>query len=328
MTCLVYVWIGSELPDWAKLSLQLAKKTSGLEVILLCNHSIGFVEGISRQYYIEDFYSQPQILLVKYKHARADFRGGFWIKTIERFFILQQFLTKYSISSFFHAELDNMVFNISLLADKLNLIGYGLFCPRDSFNRGIASLIYVNNANSLKEFTDLALERLEMDLNDMELLGELLKRSKNYYSLPTEASLSLLKDKQSLDHLPAELIGGIFDAAALGQFLFGIDPRNCNGILFNGFENENKGCNLWRLKYSIDLQHGRAEISQIDGSNITNLYNIHVHSKLFNQLLIDGRINEIIHKIHNSKKTIMTKNIFLDRRRLVRFFKKVLGIFK
>ena len=60
MTSLVYVWIGSELPAWARLSLQLAKKTSGLEVILLCNHSIGFVQGVSRQYYIEEFYIQPK----------------------------------------------------------------------------------------------------------------------------------------------------------------------------------------------------------------------------------------------------------------------------
>jgi hypothetical protein len=323
MTSLVYVWVGAKLPAWARLSLQLAKKTSGLEVVLLCNRSIGLVHGVARQYYIEDFYIQPQILLDSYKLARADFRRGFLIKTTERFFILHQFLSKYSIHSIFHAELDNMVFNISLLADKLNQIGYGLFCPRDAVNRGIASLIYINNPDSLKEFTDLALEKLEIDTNDMELLGECLKKSKNYYSLPTEASVSLIEDSQSLDHVSEELTEGIFDAAAIGQFLFGIDPRNCNGLLYNGFENENKGCNLWKLRFSIDLQHGRASISQNDGKNITNLYNIHVHSKLFNQLLINGRINEIIHRIHNGQKTMMSLNVLSNP--LLQLFLKRLG---
>jgi len=323
MTCLVYVWIGPELPDWAKLSLQLAKKTSGIEVILLCNRSVGFVQGVSRQYYIEDFYSPPQSLIDSYKHPRANFRRGFWIKTTERFFILQQFMSEYSIASVFHAELDNLVFNISLLSDKLDLVGFGLFCPRDATNRGIASLVYVNHANSLKEFTDLTLKKLEMDSNDMELLGQLLQVSKSYHSLPTEATIYLNKDKLSWEHVSTEMTGGIFDAAALGQFLFGIDPRNCNGFLYNGFENENKGCDLWKLRYEIDLPHGRAAISQSDGSNKTNLYNIHVHSKLFKQLLTDGRINEIIRKIHNGEKTIMSLNILSNR--LVYLAMKVLG---
>jgi hypothetical protein len=167
------------------------------------------------------------------------------------------------------------------------------------------------------------LEKLEIYSNDMELLGGLLKSSKSYYSLPTEASISLIHDKLLWEHESVEIVGGIFDAAAIGQFLFGIDPRNCKGFLYNGFENENKGFDLWKLRYLVDLESGKASVSQSDGSNKTNLYNIHVHSKLFNQLLTDGRINEIIDKIHNGEKTIMSLNLLQNR--LVRLSLKLLG---
>jgi hypothetical protein len=311
MTSLVYIWIGKKLPSWAQLSLRLANRTSGLDVILLCNRSVGKVKGIPRQYYLEDFYIQP-LAINTLKDNRAYFRAGFWIKTIERFFVLQQFLNTYQAGNIFHAELDNIVFNLSELGKKLDFEGSGLFCPRDSPDRGIASLIYINDHSSLVEFNNLALDKLETNCNDMDLLGILLSSSTRFYSLATEANFNLNTKSLPWRYIPEKAAGGIFDAAAIGQFLFGIDPRNCNWILYNGFENENKGCDLWSLKYQIDIKNGLASVGREDGSDFVNLYNIHIHSKLFKQTLRDGRISKILNKIHNKKKTLMSFNLSLN----------------
>lgn len=270
MHALIYVWIGSALPDWARVSLGLSKSTSGVQTILLCSRAIGSVPEVSRQYFLEDFYSPHDFLSARYEHASAQFRDGFWIKVIERFFILEQFVRMYGYTNFFHAELDQLIFNIADLGSKLDEFGFGCFCPRDDINRGIASLIYVNDTGALKAFTDLALTKIKFDFNDMDLLGELLRHSNKFFSLPTEAVFASDKANLPFKCVAQNFTGGIFDAAAIGQFLFGIDRRNCSGRLFNGFENENRGCNLWALKYEIDLQNGLATIGQRGDSIKTN----------------------------------------------------------
>jgi hypothetical protein len=102
----------------------------------------------------------------------------------------------------------------------------------------------------------------------------------------------------SWKYVALEIIGGIFDTATLGQFLFGIDPKNCRELSYNCFESENKGCDLWKLTYEVNLQAGKASIGLRDGLSKKNLYNIHVHRKLFKKILTGGRINEIIRKIN------------------------------
>ena len=160
----------------------------------------------------------------------------------------------------------------------------------------------------------------------MDLLGELLRHSNKFFSLPTEAVFASDKANLPFKCVAQNFTGGIFDAAAIGQFLFGIDRRNCSGRLFNGFENENRGCNLWALKYEIDLQNGLATIGQRGDSIKTNLYNIHVHSKLFKKIQIKGRIGKIIQQIHVGKKTLMHLNA--DSNSFWRLVLRVAGVQK
>ena len=46
--------------------------------------------------------------------------------------VLYYYASKNNISSFFHAELDNMIFNLDNLDEKFNNYGSGIFVPRDS----------------------------------------------------------------------------------------------------------------------------------------------------------------------------------------------------
>lgn len=304
---LVYVWIGSYLPAWARLALKLSNLNCGLLTILLSSKSIGYVPEVSQQIFLEDFYKPPKNISHEFEDQRLAFRDGFWLKTTERFFVLQQFIEKYSMKSIFHAELDNLIFDISNLNNKLDLVGEGFFCPRDSIDRGIASLVYINQAESLREMTNVFMKNKPAYQNDMLLLGSLLKKSNNFYSLPTERRFEINK-KNLWETINPIDSGGIFDAASIGQFLFGIDPRNCNTILLNGFENENKGCNLWDLKFINYLESGTFQVTDNASSTRLNLYNIHIHSKLFNLLSNPRRLSHVIANINSGKKTIMTLN--------------------
>ena len=322
MNSLVYVWLGDHLPSWARISLLLAKKNSGLSTLLISSRKVGAVPEVGQQIFLEDFYCQSDVIKSKYSTKKASFRDAFWIKTTERFFVLEQFMRKFSYESIFHAELDNLVFNISLLGANLDLVGSGLFCPRDSIARGIASLIYVNNIDALVELSQEAVNSSNAGLNDMELFGKLLQSSKYYFGLPTEAAFNT-ESSGYWNYVKPDISYGIFDSAAIGQFLFGIDPKNIKGPLYNGFENENKGYDLWRLKYSIDIEKGIASITNKDTSESKNLYNIHVHSKLFHQLIDSDHLKSILFTLDKGDKTLMSVNHRPNR--FVRFLNKLTG---
>ena len=57
-----------------------------------------------------------------------------------------------------------------------------------------------------------------------------------------------------------------------------------------------------------------------------NLYNIHVHSKLFKKIQIKGRIGKIIQQIHVGKKTLMHLNA--DSNSFWRLVLRVAGVQK
>jgi len=307
MTLLVYVWLGEKFPSWARSSLLLSRQTSGLSTLLLSSKKAGVVPEAEEQIYLDDFYTPPESVIYDYKTTKAIFRDAFWIKTTERFAVLEQYMKKYAKKSIFHAELDNLVFNISLLGKKLDAIGSGLFCPRDSVTRGIASLIYINNLQALGELNQGAFSPVNNESNDMELLGRLLQNSDYFYSLPTEAALNS-QSPPLWNYVRPEFAGGIFDGAALGQFIFGIDPKNVNGPLYNGFENENKGIDLWSLIFSMDYKKGYASVAKNGEAGIYKLYNIHLHSKLFDELIINNRFGSILDSIHEGNTTLISVN--------------------
>ncbi len=310
---LVYVWLGSKLPSWASMVIELSSTLCGLNTVLLCSRSISPVKGITTQIALEDFYLKSTANSVNLNDSDIYFRDGFWNKTTERLLVLKQYQEKYKLDSFFHAELDNIIFDISKLAKKLDRCGVGCFVPRDRVDRGIASLIYINNTNALKAIESTLQERPLFFKNDMELLGYLLQNDLNFISLPTDHALTQNQQTSCWQALSVSCIDGIFDAAAIGQFLFGIDYRNSNTLHYNAFINENSGCNFWDLHFTWNSNSDGMVIKRkIDGQSL-NLYNLHVHSKLFKLILDPKKRTYILDRINNKKRTLLKINVWQNR---------------
>jgi len=197
------------------------------------------------------------------------------------------------IDEFYHAELDNLCFNLndgmisSLIGDRK-----GFFVPSDSDSRAIASLIYINNLSSLKYVCQKIPQYLRNSKNDMQLLGDLLKERADFYPLPTI-------DTES-GH------GVIFDAASIGQYLYGIDPRNTRYPVFNLFKNEKNIKDYASLEFFIDLTTNQCNVR--DGNILVSLKNIHVHSKCFSKIIKNN--DKIINKVNRHKRSFIS-HIFL-----------------
>ena len=290
-TPLVFVFLGKRLPWYAHAALRMAVRSSRLPVVLLSDCRDSSLPKAVRQVMVSDFY-EPAVFgrASRAVELDAEFWDGFWYKTIERFFVLRDWMLAEGAQRLFHAELDNLVFDLSGLAARLDGSGRGLFIPRSSEDRALASLIYVNDPTALNAFCDFV-GKESRTLIDNQLLARFVTAFPEFgVSLPTESFFSTVGSEVPLPWkvLSATRAGGIFDAAAVGQWLFGIDPRLQKWCLRNRFRNEELRVDVSEMRFSemrFVWNEGDARLLCTFGdSPPVNLYNLHVHSKIFGKL--------------------------------------------
>lgn len=202
--------------------------------------------------------------------------GGYWLFTLERLFAIH-LLSQHTIGPLIHLESDVYpIFSqelIEILYTKIDKVAV----PRYSKNRGIASIVYIKSLEGYLEVLDNLVSILNLNkttfLGDMDLLGVALNK-KVIEELPTYPSDSWEVDfNGDSRHI-------IFDAAALGQYLFGQDPFHTDGIRTSGYKNPD---------FDVDLENYRWNLTE-DSINQTSLnfeiggkkfypVNLHIHSK-------------------------------------------------
>ena len=322
MAPLIFVYDGL-LPEYSFYSLDLAKKLSKKKIILLITKNNKKIPKGVEYYYIEDFYKGDLVKEINFSNYHEKFWNGFWVKTIERFFILESFCKHFKIENFFHAELDNIVFDIELLDKKLDKFGKKIFFTKDRFDRGMVGFIYINSVNFLSEFCNFCLKNLKKKyFIDFELLGNF----SNLYEekcviLPNELH-AFQNDKISFKAIDTSELDGIVDGVRIGCFLFGDDPRIVSSFVYNkvqpiGIDNKtNFDYNELRFIYS------KSKKELLIQHKITNksvkIYNLHIHSKLFKKISKDKYFIKILNKINSGETTLMTLN-------LKNIFKNIIG---
>jgi hypothetical protein len=226
--------------------------------------SIIFIEDLYDEY---DFYNKTKL--------DKNFRNGFWTLTSLRFFYLYSFMKKYNITNVIHLENDVLLYhNTNILLDKLN--NTNIYIPFDTFNRNIASIIYIPNHNLLK----LVLDNYDLNKNDMENFSLINKKTNIITNFP-------IFNKYNSDNLEIRFVSKnfnninfIFDAAAIGQYLGGVDPRNKQGDT-TGFINET--CIIKYNNYMFIWKDKKPYII-LDNIEIP-IFNLHIHSKILNKFI-------------------------------------------
>lgn len=325
MTPLIFVYDGI-LPDYSYYSLDLVKRYSNKRVILLLTKNNKKIPKNIDYYFIEDFYKENLTKKINSNDYLENFWNGFWIKTIERFFILESFCKNYHVKAFFHAELDNIIFNIEFLDKKLDQFGKKFFFTKDRHNRGLASFIYINSIDILGNFCNFILDNLKKNFtNDMELLG---KFSNSYNEkctiLPNE--LHAFQNKTNLfDAVDEKTIDGIVDGARIGTFLFGVEPRISKGPVFNRIQpsgDDNKtNFNYSNLLFYFSNEKKELLIKDKTTNKSIKIYNLHIHSKLFKKIFEEKSFISILNKINLNQSSLMTLNLKNSFKRLILAFK-------
>ena len=224
------------------------------------------------------------LMAEKREISRRLVANGYWILTLERIFALRCAVQQ-SVSSepLIHLESDSLSQVNSEVLDQLKARCSKIAVPSDAPGSGCASILFAPNADSLRQGLDelsTLLGRQTEWISDMELLGLGIDAGL-VEELPTRPSMGWTIPPKTGSTAPRLLI---FDALALGLYLFGRDPLHTDGEILGGYQHARFEVELntweWRLRASEGPKPRRYTV---EGSTapFTSILpgNLHVHSK-------------------------------------------------
>lgn len=206
-------------------------------------------------------------------------RGGFWLLASFRLFYVYYLMKKFDLKNVIHLENDVPVYyNCDVLLEKLDKTK--VYIPFDTYTRNIASIMYIPNSEIFKEILD----KYHPDLNDMENFSLIRLQTDKIDNFPIFIDEENVEDKQ-INYVCrnfSKFGGFIFDAAAMGQYLGGVDPRNIPGDT-RGFINETCIVKYNNYKFNwkrvIDNNFIMSKPYLIVGEKEYPIFNLHIHSK-------------------------------------------------
>ncbi len=213
-----------------------------------------------------------------------DFRNGFWHLCSLRFFYLYSYIKKNQLTDCIHLENDVMTY---INFDKLKtcLKHNKVYATFDSDTRVIPSILYIPNCEAFKPIIDNYNEQI----NDMENLARFDETVIEPFPIYSNHE-NINKFNKNFDDFHS-----IFDGAAIGQYLGGIDPRNQHGDT-RGFINEtcivkyNNNTFFWVLEDGLHCPY-------ISINNyVIKVINLHIHSKQLNKFMSDNPKEELLIK--------------------------------
>lgn len=280
---LVYHYGGSAIPDYALVTLRKILNLWPSDVYLLHSTSQppkirGLISEDFRDWYSPDKFEE---VLLK-SHMDGEFREGFWLHALERFFVLSQWMAITGRQRLLHAELDVRLFDHGDLFERLDAIGSGAFMPRASVHQAGANWLYCNNPDALKLIAD-EFSRRAGEGFEMQLLARFMDDfPSQILAVPSHTSVED-PDPSEVGYAAIRLqeIEKVVDVHPLGTWMLGQDRRNVpNQPVFNHFFYEELGSDkLKNVRYRYSWANHRLEVQHQQGPRYP-LVALHVHSKI------------------------------------------------
>jgi hypothetical protein len=207
------------------------------------------------------------------------FRDGFWFNASNRFLVIADYISHSGIKNIIHIENDYVLYFDP--TDKIEAFNsFADFAvPLDKI-RAIPGIVWFKDgkvANSLAQYIS---ENSYQD--DMKALGEFclqgsISTSKPLPTIPSEyAKANGLYNQRYADGI--DLFGGVFDAAAIGQYVGGVHWMN-NPTDTTFFINESSALIMKDFTFSWAIKDGIKMPLLIRDGKVTKVLGLHAHSK-------------------------------------------------
>lgn len=241
----------------------------------------------------DDEYTKTYLEKNKRKHnSLMQFRSGFWIYTTLRFFYIRKFMEKNKLSNVFHFENDMMVYmdltkNLSKFTEN-----YEEFAITMHFDTScVPAFMFIKDQTAINKLVEFMMHNKFN--TDMDLLANFKEHSPKTKVLPIVypdyiknnelISLTKVKSTNPLNYIyNYDIFLSIFDAAYIGQYVGGIDPRNIESDKSTiGFINGDAPiqCDKFEgIKWITDENNRKIPTVLVKRENI-KINNLHIHSK-------------------------------------------------
>lgn len=212
------------------------------------------------------------------KNHDTNYKDNFWQRTSSRFFIINNYVKTNNIEDFFHIENDVLLFSdLSKENEILKEMKHDMFVVIDSENRCIPSIIWFKNYNIINSLTDFI--HSNNHNNDMSNIFQFYLTNKDKVSnLPILPSNNNLRNNTNFNYSNNfDIFNSIFDAAAIGQYLGGIDNVEYNSV---GYISPDSIFDVSNFEYV--WEDGIPYM--IFDNKKTKINNLHIHSKKLDKI--------------------------------------------
>ncbi len=293
---IVFVHIGNVVPAHADIAIAQARLFNpNARIIFLSSE-----KALDRLYLLKEQHNLelcPYETLPKtsahqeYQNLCAE-TSPFWRYTSERFLYLQDLMEAYFLENVFHLENDNMLYaDLEPLVPLFQMCYPGIGAVFDNEDRCIPGFVWISDRAAINPLAEYFAKQAPKRLSDMQVIADYRKEypplsidrlpivmpeySLNY---PLRSPHNHITDHPESYSHNIHLFQAIFDAAAIGQFLGGIDPIHANNQ--PGFINESCLFNPSFLEYCwIKDNLGRLVPYASFQGHCYKIINLHIHSK-------------------------------------------------
>jgi len=283
----VVVHLGA-LPDYTYRNLELAvTHLPNFDTILVVDKRLHRTPTNVTVVQLDDLVTQQQVdairIALKQQGIDPNWRKGYWAQVFLRFLVLKELTRQLDQSlPMIQIESDVISFLTPELIEPLK-VSVGDLCGMPFIDAETAGpgLMFAKHPAAMGNVCQFVLDRLEsrLEVSDMKSLARAVQEGlvSELPSMPGEFGprINVQVGQQSDNALV------LFDAAAVGQYLFGIDPRNNNGIRVPGYR-ERRGDidpGVWRNWAILQCADGIERIScEVEDKRVV-FGNLHIHSK-------------------------------------------------
>lgn len=289
---LVLVYLGEEVPGyvWSNIKHLLSiQELHDVDLILSEGNENKVIKDSRLQYF---YYEPPHEINELFSNLQIDreFRSGFWRFSLERLIALAMHHERFSNEGMLHIESDVLLLPYFPFAQfrSLDKISW----TRVDDTRDVATLIYIPSDSDSSQFKrdilreigrtgspdDMTVLRLiaEGDLNSYGLLPTIPKPDSNL----VVKNVGISNQVRELMSDGSRIFGGVFDAAGIGIWLTGTDPRNYFGVTRRYLTKLDDSATDYIRPDLVKFEINKfGVISVIDDGISTQIFNLHIHSK-------------------------------------------------